>query len=86
MYLPRDRCENGSWFNHVLEWWEAAQADPEHVLFLHYEGLLKDPEGNIRKIAQFAGIEHTPETIAKVRDPKNPFRSRSSLIVVWCVC
>ncbi|CAB1115455.1 AST [Ectocarpus sp. CCAP 1310/34] len=58
-------CENGSWFNHVLEWWEAAQADPDHVLFLHYENLLRDPEENIRKIAQFAGIEHTPKTIAK---------------------
>ncbi|CAM9593461.1 unnamed protein product [Ectocarpus sp. 12 AP-2014] len=59
------RCQNGSWFNHVLEWWEAAQADPEHVLFLHYENMLKEPEENIRKIADFAGIEHTPETIAK---------------------
>lgn len=60
------RCQNGSWFNHVLEWWEAAQADPEHVLFLHYESMLKEPEENIRKITDFAGIEYTPETIAKV--------------------
>eukprot|EP00903_Cladosiphon_okamuranus_P015917 g14702.t1 len=59
------RCENGSWFNHVLEWWEAAKADPEHVLFLHYEAMLSEPEAHVRKIAQFAGIEHTPETIAK---------------------
>ncbi|CAM9568921.1 unnamed protein product [Ectocarpus fasciculatus] len=59
------RCQNGSWFNHVLEWWEAAQADPEHVLFLHYENMVKEPEENIRKIADFAGIEYTPETIAK---------------------
>lgn len=50
----------------MLEWWEAAQADPEHVLFLHYESMLKEPEENIRKIADFAGIEYTPETIAKV--------------------
>lgn len=61
-----DRCENGSWFNHVLEWWQAAQADPEHVLFLHYEQMVADIEGNIRKIADFAGIDHTPEIIAKV--------------------
>lgn len=60
------RCENGSWFNHVLEWWEAAKADPEHILFLHYEQMLADPEGHIRKIADFAGIEHTREIIAKV--------------------
>lgn len=61
------RCENGSWFNHVLEWWEAAKADPEHVLFLHYENMLRNPEEHIRLIADFAGIEHTPEIIAKVR-------------------
>ncbi|CAN0436574.1 unnamed protein product [Pylaiella littoralis] len=58
-------CENGSWFNHVLEWWEAAKADPEHVLFLHYESMLENPEEHIRMIAEFAGIEHTPEIIAK---------------------
>lgn len=61
------RCENGSWFNHVLEWWEAANADPEHVLFLHYEAMLAEPEAHIRQIAEFAGIEHTSEIIAKVR-------------------
>eukprot|EP00903_Cladosiphon_okamuranus_P008699 g8335.t1 len=61
----KGRCVNGSWFNHVLEWWEAATADPEHVLFLHYEGMLAEPEAHIRKIAEFAGIEHTDETIAK---------------------
>lgn len=68
----------------MLEWWEAAQADPEHVLFLHYEDMLKDPEGNIRKIAQFAGIEHTDETIAKVRDPNNPFSLKSDWFGVVC--
>eukprot|EP00752_Nemacystus_decipiens_P013824 g12273.t1 len=61
----KGRCENGSWFNHVLEWWEAACADPEHVLFLHYEAMLSEPEAHIRKIAEFAGIEHTDETVAK---------------------
>lgn len=50
----------------MLEWWEAAKADPEHVLFLHYEAMIKNPEEHIRKIAEFAGIEHTPEIIAKV--------------------
>lgn len=61
------RCMSGSWFNHVLEWWEAANADPEHVLFLHYEAMVAEPEAHIRKIAEFAGIEHTPEIISKVK-------------------
>ncbi|CAM9205161.1 unnamed protein product, partial [Laminaria digitata] len=55
----------GSWFNHVLEWWEAANADPEHVLFLTYEQMLADRQEQIRKIADFAGIDCTPETLAK---------------------
>lgn len=59
------RCNNGSWFNHVLEWWEAANADPEHVLFLTYEQMLADTQEQIRKIAEFAGIDCTAETIAK---------------------
>eukprot|EP00904_Undaria_pinnatifida_P003266 jgi/Undpi1/12940/HiC_scaffold_7.g02606.m1 len=59
------RCNNGSWFNHVLEWWGAANADPEHVLFLRYEDMLADPEDHIRRIADFAGISYTTETLAK---------------------
>ena len=51
----------------MLEWWEAAKADPEHVLFLHYEDMLKNPKENIKKIADFAGIDYTPEIIEKVR-------------------
>ena len=65
--IELERCENGSWFNHVLEWWEAANADPEHVLFLHYEAMLSEPAAHIKKIAEFAGIEHTDEVIAKVK-------------------
>lgn len=62
------RCNNGSWFNHVLEWWEAANTDPEHVLFLTYEQMLANPEEQIRKIADFAGIQCTAETLAKASD------------------
>ncbi|CAM9840149.1 unnamed protein product [Ascophyllum nodosum] len=64
-FFVQGRCENGSWFNHVLEWWEAANADPEHILFIKYESMLAAPEEHIRKIANFAGIYHTPEIIAK---------------------
>lgn len=79
------RCENGSWFNHVLEWWEAAKADPEHVMFLQYESMLENPEEHIRMIAEFAGIEHTPEIIAKVRSLVRCALSASAR-VVCCGC
>lgn len=64
---PRpNRCENGSWFDHVLEWHEASKADPEHVLFLRYEDMLTDRAGTIKQIADFVEIETTPEIIDKV--------------------
>eukprot|EP00904_Undaria_pinnatifida_P003267 jgi/Undpi1/12941/HiC_scaffold_7.g02607.m1 len=61
----RGRCTNGSWFKHVLEWWKAAKADPEHVMFLHYEDMLAYPEEHIRKIADFTGIDCTSDIISK---------------------
>lgn len=73
------RCYGGSWFNHVLEWWEAAQADPDHILFLRYEDMLKTPEENIRKIADFAGIPHTPDIISKVWDIYERIRSYKNI-------
>lgn len=60
------RCENGSWFDHVLEWYEASKADPEHVMFLRYEDMLANPAAHIKKIADFVDIETTPEIIEKV--------------------
>lgn len=60
------RCENGSWFDHVLEWYEASKADPEHIIFLRYEDILADPATYIKTVADFVGIETTPEIIDKV--------------------
>ncbi|CAN0192178.1 unnamed protein product [Scytosiphon promiscuus] len=60
------RCENGCWFDHVLEWYEASKADPEHVMFLQYEDMLADPATHVKKMADFVGIETTPEIIEKV--------------------
>ncbi|CAM9608160.1 unnamed protein product [Ectocarpus sp. 4 AP-2014] len=60
-----DSQMNGPWFDHVLEEWEAANADPEHILFLHYEAMLEKPQEHIRKIADFVGIKHTPDILAK---------------------
>ncbi|CAB1104592.1 AST [Ectocarpus sp. CCAP 1310/34] len=64
-FFAEGRCENGSWFDHVLEWHEASKADPEHVIFLRYEDILADPPTYVKKIADFVGIETTPEIIEK---------------------
>lgn len=67
-FFAEGKCENGSWFDHVLEWYEASKADPEHVMFLRYEDVLAEPLTHIEKIAKFVGIEATPEIIEKVRE------------------
>ncbi|CAM9306503.1 unnamed protein product, partial [Laminaria digitata] len=65
-FFAEGRCENGSWFDHVLEWHEASKADPEHIMFLRYEELLADAPASVKKIADFVGIETTPEIVKKV--------------------
>ncbi|CAM9256321.1 unnamed protein product, partial [Laminaria digitata] len=65
-FFAEGRCTNGSWFDHVLEWHEASKADPEHIMFLRYEELLADAPASVKRIADFVGIETTPEIVKKV--------------------
>jgi len=60
------KAECGSWFDHVLNWWTECQTKPETHLFLTYEDMIKDPMGNVRKIALFLGIEPRDELIEVV--------------------
>ena len=34
-------AENGSWFQHVCDWHAASTADPDRVLWLTYEGMIR---------------------------------------------
>ena len=54
----------GSWFDHVLSWWE--HRDAPNILFLTFEGLKHDLRGGVHKIAEFMKLGLAPEVIESV--------------------
>ena len=62
----------GSWFDHVLEWWE--HRDAENILFLKYEDMKKDHSGAVKKIAELMGYDLKEEVIDTIVE-KTTFQS-----------
>lgn len=59
-----NQAENGSWFDHVLDWYQKCNDEPDTHLFLKYEDMFDDTESAIKKIATFLEIPLTEETLA----------------------
>lgn len=57
-------AENGSWFEHILDWYNQCMREPQNHLFLKYEDMYDDPEAAIRKIAAFLDIPLNEDTLA----------------------
>jgi hypothetical protein len=56
----------GSWLRHVEGWW-AHRADG-NVLFLHYEDMVHDLPGSLRRIARFCELDVEPERFDSIVD------------------
>ncbi len=52
------------WAEHLAEWWAVRHAP--NVLFLTYEELKADHAASVRRIAEFMGVELTPDELAAV--------------------
>lgn len=42
-------------WEHILGYWNMSKMEPDRVLFLKYEDVLRDPIKNVEKIAEFIG-------------------------------
>lgn len=60
----------GAIWDHIIGYWNACKANPEKVLFLVYEDLLRDPANIVRKLADFLGqpFSSTEEEAGLVTD------------------
>uniref|UniRef100_A0A8D2ITC6 Sulfotransferase n=2 Tax=Varanus komodoensis TaxID=61221 RepID=A0A8D2ITC6_VARKO len=54
----------GLWLDHVCGWWEAKNRHP--ILYLFYEDMKEDPAREIRKVAQFLGLELSEPVLSRI--------------------
>lgn len=59
------RVQRGDWFEHVLSWWR--YKDAEGVLFLKYEDMKRDFDGQLRKILSYLGCNLSEDVIDKIK-------------------
>jgi len=49
-----------------IDWWKAAQACPDQILWLIFEDMLLEPEKAVRQLATFLDVDVTDETVQHV--------------------
>lgn len=65
MFL-NDSIRFAPFHSHVLNYWQIRHLD--HVLFLHYENVLSDTFGSIKKISEFLGCDYSDAQLAELTE------------------
>lgn len=65
-YMCSSVCDNGSYFDQVLPWWE--DRNNPNILFVYYEDMKEDPEGGIRQIASFLGKDLSDKQVNDIME------------------
>lgn len=70
------KVQRGDWFEHVLSWWR--HRDAPNLLFLRYEDLKHDFDGQVARIASFLGRDLPEEVARKIRAAASFEKMRSA--------
>jgi len=60
------KVQRGSWFDHVLSWWE--RRDEDNILFTTYEELRGDFRAGLERLVRFLGYAVEESLIEKIMD------------------
>lgn len=78
-FIPRfiagETSSYGSWWEHAASWIAARQGNPAFLL-VRYEDLLSDALGETARVAEFLGIQATPERLQEAIDKSSADRMR----------
>ena len=62
----KDKLFYGDNLNHVVEWWNVRDEHKDHILYVKYEAMIKDPRAILTQVASFLGKELSEELILSI--------------------
>jgi hypothetical protein len=69
--LSRVGAATGRWLSSTRAARRNAQRDPDRYLLVRYEDLVADPEGTMRRVCVFVGLEYDPAMLAMEGAPEH---------------